>query len=215
METKSCEKCKTAPALEGLPFCVPCGRAEQFNSRIPPQYRSASFDDVDAESRNIASRFAANPEGCLFICGPAGTGKTRLLYAIAREMHVHNSKKPDFMPGTLATDGIIPAIELCKQMAGVMAAYGADEELKAIKNLINKPTLLIDDLGTEKTTDYIKQNLQYVISEREAWGRATAITSNLKLRELADKFDDRIASRLAGGQVIQLVGADYRLKNRR
>jgi len=68
-------------------------------------------------------------------------------------------------------------------------------------------------IGVEKTTEWARQTLDYIIYERDNNLKPMVITSNLSLDEIAEKIDGRISSRLAGmGKVIQLKGSDYRLR---
>jgi len=73
--------------------------------------------------------------------------------------------------------------------------------------------LVLDDFGVEKTSEWARQTLDYIIYERDNNLKPMVITSNLSLDEIAEKIDGRISSRLAGmGKVIQLKGTDYRLR---
>ena len=73
--------------------------------------------------------------------------------------------------------------------------------------------LVIDDLGAEKMTDFVKQIIYFIINEREQRCLTTIITSNFSLAQLDEHIDSRISSRIAGMcKVIQLSGRDRRLK---
>ena len=73
--------------------------------------------------------------------------------------------------------------------------------------------LVLDDFGIEKTTEWARQTLDYIIYERDNNLKPMVITSNLSLDEIAEKIDGRISPRLAGmGKVIQFKGSDYRLR---
>jgi DNA replication protein DnaC len=72
--------------------------------------------------------------------------------------------------------------------------------------------LVLDDLGAEKSTEWSINILYIIIDRRYRDEKKTIITSNLSLDELADKLDDRIASRIAGMcTVVPMGGADRRL----
>jgi DNA replication protein DnaC len=82
-----------------------------------------------------------------------------------------------------------------------------------LKRVANVPRLIIDDLGAEKLTDYVRQATYYLINEREQWDRTTYITSNYPLKELDRQLDSRISSRIAGMCDIKaLQGEDLRLR---
>ena len=87
------------------------------------------------------------------------------------------------------------------------------------QDIINKYSeidlLVLDDLGIEKTSEWSIQTLYTIIDRRYRDMKRTIITSNLNLKEIADKLDDRISSRIAGMcDCITLKGADRRLKNK-
>ena len=72
---------------------------------------------------------------------------------------------------------------------------------------------MIDDLGAEKTTDFVRQTLYYIVNEREQNELPIIVTSNYTLKDLAAKFDERISSRLAGMcKQVKLTGTDRRVK---
>lgn len=57
--------------------------------------------------------------------------------------------------------------------------------------------LVIDDLGTKKSSDYVVDTVREIISERIERRLPTVVTSNKKLHEIAELIDDRLADRLA------------------
>ena len=66
--------------------------------------------------------------------------------------------------------------------------------------------LCLDDVGAEKITDYTTSTLYLILNQRGENGQPTVITSNLSLDAIAQKMDDRIASRLARyGHVVTLT----------
>jgi len=75
----------------------------------------------------------------------------------------------------------------------------------------NRKTLCgIDDLGEkENVTDHRYQVLKRAIDERE--GKPLIITTNLSLGDVSRLYDDRVASRLAGGTLVQCRGDDMRI----
>lgn len=76
------------------------------------------------------------------------------------------------------------------------------------------PILVIDDLGAEKLTDFVRQATYTLINEREQWRKTTYITSNWSVKEIADQIDVRVASRIVGlCDVIEMKGSDRRVGN--
>jgi DNA replication protein DnaC len=72
--------------------------------------------------------------------------------------------------------------------------------------------LMIDDLGAEKLSDFVRQVTYYIINEREQRMLKTIITTNFTLEQICDQIDPRISSRLVGMcEVVKLSGKDKRL----
>lgn len=70
--------------------------------------------------------------------------------------------------------------------------------------------LILDDLGSEKTSDFTIQSLYLIIDRRNRELRPTIITTNLSLQEIEDNLGARIASRLADMTIIKINMPDYR-----
>ena len=58
--------------------------------------------------------------------------------------------------------------------------------------------LLIDDLGTELTTQFVSSALYTVLNDRLLAGRPTVVSTNLQSDEIALRYSPQIASRLLG-----------------
>jgi DNA replication protein DnaC len=84
-----------------------------------------------------------------------------------------------------------------------------DEELDMVKNC---KLLIIDDIGAERVTEWVRERLVSIINTRSSNGLCTIYTSNLSLKGLANKLgDDRISSRIKGSVTeIHLLGKDNR-----
>ena len=64
---------------------------------------------------------------------------------------------------------------------------------------------VLDELATRKTvTDFQYETIKQAIDLRE--GQPSIVISNLSIKEIDSVFDDRIASRLRGGTIIELSG---------
>ena len=134
----------------------------------------------------------------LVILGPVGTGKTHQAYGALRD---------------LALSGVV-----CKWRAITEAALlrsmrpgGPIDAPADFDALVKAPALLLDDLGTEKRSEWNEAILLDLIDSRYTQLRPTLITSNVKQREFTDTFGPRITSRLAEmATTITLLGDDLR-----
>ncbi len=97
----------------------------------------------------------------------------------------------------------------------IQDAYKKEGEsaLDILKEAAEVQFLIIDDIGAEKMTDYVRQATYYLINEREMNERQTFITSNFSLDELNNHIDARVASRIAGMcDIKNLRNNDQRIK---
>lgn len=86
---------------------------------------------------------------------------------------------------------------------------------RLIRAACEAPLLVIDDLGAEKLTDFVRQATYALVNEREQWNRTTYVTSNYSVRQIADQIDSRIASRIAGMcDVVEITGRDRRTEEK-
>jgi hypothetical protein len=195
----------------------------------PPRFRWAQSSNFPRELTDEISRWEGNPDRPLLtLTGAPGVGKTRALWAVAfyrvREVAKAAARRPpkDFPAcdprgadwAAVARRAFrfarVPDLVISFQAMAGEGMKGVDAKLDALRKFSG--ALMLDDLGAEKTTPFAVQCLYSVLAAREEWGRPTALTTNLTLDEIARVFDDRIASRLAGGYVLAMGGPDRRLK---
>lgn len=122
-----------------------------------------------------------DPSGLLFL-GPNGSGKTHLGVAVMR---------------TLISRGV-PAVFLdCGDMLEqVKATFGTNARAQALKAAMENDLVLLDDLGAQTGSEWVKDTIGSVISHRYNEGKATLVTTNVAPEDMADRFGDRAASRL-------------------
>ena len=77
--------------------------------------------------------------------------------------------------------------------------------------LKNCKLLVIDDIGAEKSTEWVNERLLSIINTRMMKGLSTVYTSNCSLEEIGNRMGERISSRIRGSATeIHLVGQDRR-----
>lgn len=92
-------------------------------------------------------------------------------------------------------------------------AKGEETALDLLDSIAKIPFLIMDDLGAEKPTEYVRQATYYVINHREMHLLPTFITTNFSMDYLDENLDPRISSRIAGMcEIIRLEGKDRRIK---
>ena len=132
----------------------------------------------------------------LTLVGKPGTGKTHLAQAIAWQW-LERGK-------TVFYNHIV---ELLDKMR---ASYRLVEDDKSTLTDFakNAALLILDDLGSEKLTEWAGQELDFIVDHRYEHQKPLIVTSNLAITQLPD----RIADRLAEGMVIMLKGESFRRK---
>ena len=145
-----------------------------------------------------------------YIYGPVGAGKTHLAVGYLREDILRNGEE---------AGRFIRAVDLFKEIRDTFSEKSARNE-RALLEVFGKsvPLLIVDDLGTEKVSEWVEQTLYDLIDRRYGELLDTIITSNLEPSALSAHYTnhgDRLMSRIfAMGPVFRVEGTDRRMKNR-
>lgn len=149
--------------------------------------------------RRYAQTFAAGA-GDLLFSGATGLGKTLLSACIARQVAdrgfsvVYES-----------------AIRLFSDFEAEKFAAAQEENRGLTQKYLNCDLLIIDDLGTEMTTQFTVSALYHVVNSRMMERRSTIISTNLLPDALETRYSPQIASRIIGGyRLIKFAGNDLR-----
>lgn len=140
-----------------------------------------------------------NPDSSknLIFYGNAGLGKTHLTMAI-----VSGVIEKGYMPVYASAENLFSIIETEKFSSEKKGNY---------ESILNCDLLVIDDLGAEMSTAFTKSVLYNLINTRILSEKPTIINTNLSLKQIAEKYDARIASRIIGSYEPHLfLGVDVR-----
>jgi DNA replication protein DnaC len=195
-------------------------RARGLATAIPARYRGVSFDRPPlsdmarvpetrvavAAVREFADDVQARLErgDSLWLSGSVGTGKTTLAMAVS---------------AAAAKAGCSVAIYSLPQLLARIrrtydAAVGEDSYVAFFERLTSVDLLHIDDLGAEKRTDWVLEQLYAIVDERYGAERSMLVTTNLEETELEDQIGGRTVSRLVEmcGELgpLQVEGRDHR-----
>ncbi len=169
-------------------------------AKIPQLFEKATLADFAKQPQLLAQ--VERAEKCrqgLFLWGVPGTGKTHLAVAVL-------SEKLD-----VGTPGLF--IEVPDMLARIRETFngnGASAE-QMIRAVCEVDVLVLDDLGAEKPSEWVKEQLFRIVNTRYSNCRFTVVTTNLTQKELALRIGERTVSRLIGMcDVIQLDGVDRR-----
>jgi len=141
----------------------------------------------------------------ILITGDTGRGKSYLASALL------NEKMPDAVMSDKYSAGWLRSKRFVLNAQACWNDRSALSTLSVVYRYSKMKALVIDDLGSEDANESSRALLLELIEEREGNERFTIVTSNLSLATL-DKWEPRIASRLATFEYINLAGSDRRLK---
>ena len=149
--------------------------------------------------RRYAESFGPG-SGNLLFSGATGLGKTFLSACIARQA---------------ADRGFSVVYETASKLFADFEAekFGASQEENRgrSRKYLECDLLIIDDLGTEMTTQFTISALYTVINTRMMENRATVISTNLADTEIEGRYSPQIASRILGTfRLVQFAGDDIR-----
>ena len=153
--------------------------------------------------KDYAYNFGENAGNLLFI-GNTGLGKTFLSACIAN----------------VVTDkGYSVAYESAPQLFGKLEKdrFNPTEDSHAdAERFTTCDLLIIDDLGTEMSGNFVTAALYSLLNDRLLAGKSTIISTNLNTDELGERYSPQIASRIKGSfKGLTFMGEDIRvLKSR-
>ena len=148
--------------------------------------------------KDYAEHFTTDSRG-LIMYGKTGLGKTHLSLAIANEVL---NKGYDVYYGSIQS--IMDKLE-----AEHFGRLPREDSIK--EDILTCDLLIIDDLGTEFATQYTNAELYNIINSRMLSSLPTIISTNLNMNEIAEKYSQRVASRIMGSMdAIYFCGKDIR-----
>ncbi len=130
---------------------------------------------------NYAQAFAEQPIGWLVFTGPYGCGKTHLAAAIA------NCRAEK---GYSALFVVVP--DLLDHLRATFNPTSPISYDKCFEEVRRTPLLILDDLGTESATPWVREKLYQIFNYRYNGRLPTVITTASYVKEL----DERLASRI-------------------
>lgn len=140
----------------------------------------------------------------LLFCGAPGLGKTFLSTCIAKEF----IKK-----------GYSVIYETAYQTFSMLEElkFKRTDDYEKIKFKVDKlytcDLLILDDLGSEFSTQYTNASFFDILNSRIISGKKTVINTNLSIQEIETKYSERVASRILGHfLILKFIGDDIRYK---
>jgi DNA replication protein DnaC len=190
-------------------------RTRGVASVIPAKYRGVGFDRppiltmdptvvgvvreyVDAIEENLDSGRG------LWLMGDVGTGKTTLAMLVSKH--------------ALEAGRTVAIYSLPQLLSRIRRTYEAEageaSYLEFFERLTSVDLLHVDDLGAEKRSDWVLEQLYAIVNQRYESQRAVVVTTNLEESALEEQIGPRTVSRLVEicGDPLPLFGDDMRYR---
>jgi DNA replication protein DnaC len=225
----ACERCDDtgwkAVTTDGVRRVVRCdcwieGLTRRLfqDARIPARYRACSFDNFKVypnekltnavtRVRRFAEQFPAVQKGFCLI-GPHGVGKTHLAVATLRQLIARGNQ------------GLFYEVsDLLRVIRNTYNPVTKTAEMDILQPLVTAQVLVLDDVGKEKTSEWVEETMTFIVNSRYNHRLVTIFTSNYEDTPDIDVLDSlrvRVGSRMYSRMhemcdFIEYGGADYRL----
>jgi DNA replication protein DnaC len=190
-------------------------RLRGIDSVIPRKYQGVSFDRPPVTQmdelvvRQVRSYCDALDENLnsgrgMWFLGSHGTGKTTLAMLVSQT--------------ALSAARSVAIYSLPKLLGRIRRTYGAEQGEQSYSDLFERlatvDLLHLDDLGAEKQTEWVIEQLYAVVNERYERQRALIVTSNVEPDDLEKQLGPRVVSRLVEmcGDPVMLFDDDRRMR---
>ena len=208
------EETNTAFDCRCRPQRVALAKARSLSAVIPRRYRDVAFDrppvtEIDPQVVAATRRYAETINQKLdaglglWFMGQIGTGKTTLAMLVSK--------------AALNAGRSVAIYSLPRLLNEIRDTHRAERShLELLDRLIAVDLLHIDDVGAERTTDWVLEELYSIINGRYEDQRSVVITTNILDREaLCEQISERTVSRLTEMcDELPLLGHDRRMESR-
>lgn len=187
-------------------------KARNLSAVIPRRYRDVAFDRppvteieprraVDAV-RSFAGRIDDHLDGGhgLWLMGPVGTGKTTLAMLVSK--------------AAMEAGRTVAIYSLPRLLNEIRTTFGTDRShLDLLDRLTAVDLLHVDDVGAERMTDWVMEELYSIVNSRYEDERSIVLTTNILDRDaLCEQIGARTVSRLTEMcDALPLLGGDHRM----
>jgi DNA replication protein DnaC len=205
------EATNTARPCRCRPQRLAQARARSLSAVIPRRYRDVAFErkpvvDMDEGVVRAVRRFVgdldANLDGGrgLWLMGDVGTGKTTLAMLVSK--------------AALEAGRSVAIYSLPRLLSELRKTFDQDSDrsfLELLDRLAAVDLLHVDDLGAERTSPWVIEQLYAIVNSRYEDRRSMVVTTNLQRDQLIEQIGERTVSRLTEMcEELPLFGTDRR-----
>jgi DNA replication protein DnaC len=188
-------------------------KARQLSAVIPKRYRGVSFDrppvtQMDPTVVGAVKRFVSDIDirldsgRGLWLMGDVGTGKTTLAMLVSAI--------------ALQRARTVAIYSMPRLLSELRKTFDDDSDMSylgLLDSLASIDLLHIDDVGAERTNDWVLEQLYSIVNARYEEERSVVVTTNLTPDQLSAQIGERTVSRLVEmcGDPLPLFGGDRRI----
>lgn len=190
-------------------------------ANIPARYAASNFENfydynqslrtAAAKARRFAESFPVVDKGFLFI-GRPGLGKTHLAIACLKFV-------AERMRARVAFHDTRELLRVIRQTYHPQSRHLEDER-DVIEPVVGADLMVLDDIGAEKTSEWVEETLHLIVNTRYNEKRPTIFTTNYPLEapvgaKHAETLPERVGFRMYSRlqemcEFVELEGVDYR-----
>jgi DNA replication protein DnaC len=190
-------------------------RAQALSGVIPRRYRGVSFDRapvtlIEPTVVSVVRRYTARISDQLaagrglWFMGDVGTGKTTLAMLVSK--------------AALDAGHSVAIYSLPRLLAEIRKTFDESADgsyLALLDRLISVDLLHVDDVGAERTSPWVLEQLYAIVNGRYEDGRSIVVTTNLPKDAMDEQIGARTVSRLVEmcGEPLPLFGPDRRVEH--
>jgi DNA replication protein DnaC len=168
---------------------------ELANFGFTDKNRTQSLELAKTLSEKFVHEFPMNPPFGLLLMGPPGIGKTHLAVGIIKE---------------LIRSRAIPCLfrtfpDLLKEIQMSYSPVSLSSELSLLQPVLDTEILLLDELGAQTATAWVRETVGYILNHRYNENKVTILTTNY-----LDKEDLQDKRKSIGATLIDRIGEPMR-----